>query len=67
MLVTRRSSESKSVMHSGSDFVDILDKKLFTPFGRRAFLVIVWEQNTSETCHVDAELPHWGAAVFFQF
>lgn len=19
-----------------------------------------------KTCHVDAELPHWGAAVFFQ-
>lgn len=45
MLVTGRSSESKSVMLSGSDFVDVLSKKLFTYFGRRIFLVIVWEYN----------------------
>lgn len=45
MLVTGRSSASKSVMSSGSDFVDVLSKKLFTHFGRRAFLAIVWEYN----------------------
>lgn len=44
MLVTGRSSESKSVVLSGYDFVDVLSKKLFTYFGR-SFLVIVWEYN----------------------